>query len=39
MLNQTLSALPPDLVFDGLLYEAYPFKDVGDVVDPPLLHL
>ena len=39
MLKQALGAFPSDLVFDGLLYEPYPLKDVGDVVDSPLLNI
>lgn len=37
--QETLSAFPPDLVLDGLLYEADALEDVGDVVDSSLLHM
>ena len=39
MLDQALITLPSDFVLNGLFDEPDTFKDVGDVINPPLLDL
>jgi hypothetical protein len=39
MLDQALITLPSDFVLYGLFDEPDTFKDVGDVINPPLLDL